>query len=245
MVAKSYQSLEVISDVFTINGRSYVKVRDKYGNPKQVRWYTDQEYQNMYKEKAPISNSSWMDNVQPETLGFKEGFVTVFRGNTYSVKDWLKEHGARFSALINWYIPSDIPLPESFPEGIEPVKLEWAAMIDPATGKFGSPDYIKAMIPAYIYSESKSDYVGTIGERSEFTVKLCSVRTIPTQFGYSNLYTFCDKDANIIIYFGTSTLSMEVGNKYRISAIVRDHSVYRNEKQTRVAYIKVKELIND
>ena len=48
MVAKSYQNMEIVSDVYMVSGRKYVKVRDNKGAEKQVRWYSDAEYAKMY-----------------------------------------------------------------------------------------------------------------------------------------------------------------------------------------------------
>ena len=43
MVAKSYQNLQQIGTPYSVNGRMYVKVAAPTG-PKQVRWYTENEY---------------------------------------------------------------------------------------------------------------------------------------------------------------------------------------------------------
>ena len=61
MVAKSYQSLEQLSDIYTVNGKKYVKVRLKSGAEKQVRFYSDIEYAKLYPEDketaaAPVND---------------------------------------------------------------------------------------------------------------------------------------------------------------------------------------------
>ena len=48
MVAKSYQGFEIVSDVYVVDGRKYVKVRNGKGSIQQVRWYSEKEYARMY-----------------------------------------------------------------------------------------------------------------------------------------------------------------------------------------------------
>ena len=41
-VAKSYQELEIVGDVFVSSGRQYVNVKLKSGKLKTVRWYNQE-----------------------------------------------------------------------------------------------------------------------------------------------------------------------------------------------------------
>ena len=50
MVAKSYQDLETVGDVFISSGKQYVNVKLKSGKIKSVRYYTEAEYYKMYPE---------------------------------------------------------------------------------------------------------------------------------------------------------------------------------------------------
>ena len=53
MVAKSYQTLEIVQEPFSENGRLYVKVKTKKGTIKKVRWYSEAEYARMYPDAEP------------------------------------------------------------------------------------------------------------------------------------------------------------------------------------------------
>lgn len=233
MVAKSYQGCPVVSDVYTINGKMYIKILDKRGNQKQVRWYSEAEYEKIYSTKI----------IKPQTIqekmGFAQGFITLLQGNTYLVKDWIKEQGGRYSEIYNWYFPSEVTLPAQYPEGIVPIQLTWEQMI--AAGAVESTDARKLLVESLIYPPSKSEWVGTIGERSEFCVRSLGSKTVNTQYGFMNIYDFVDEEDNVIKYLGSSHLKVEEGCHYVISATVKRHTTYHNEKQTQISYVKVKE----
>ena len=67
MVAKSYQSLETVGDVFSSSGREYINVKLKSGKIKTVRWYSDFEYRNMYPDESVAAAPS---KSVKEALGF-------------------------------------------------------------------------------------------------------------------------------------------------------------------------------
>ena len=94
MVAKSYQNLEVVGDVFTTKGRQYVQVRTKTGALKNVRWYSEKEYARMYPDE--VQEKSVVLKTQKEVLGFDNGFITIFKGNTYEDKEYFKMNSARY-----------------------------------------------------------------------------------------------------------------------------------------------------
>ena len=92
MVAKTYQSLEVVGDVYTAKGRAYVQVRTKNGALKQVRWYTEKEYAKMYPDEVKTASKDGDPHfkTQKEVLGFDKGYITIFKGNTYEDKEYFK-----------------------------------------------------------------------------------------------------------------------------------------------------------
>ena len=104
MVAKSFQKYEVVGEPYTRSGRSYVKVKTNTGSLREVRWYTDAEYKRMYPDDISIANHSNDPyyRSQKSVLGFDNGYITIFKGETYDYKDWFKEHGARYTRYWGW-----------------------------------------------------------------------------------------------------------------------------------------------
>ena len=77
MVAKSFQSYAIVSEVYTVNGRQYVKVQNpKTGSTRQVRWYTEDEYNKMYGVAEPQSIPF---KTQKIVLGFVNDYITIFK----------------------------------------------------------------------------------------------------------------------------------------------------------------------
>ena len=131
-VAKSYQELEIVGDVFVSSGRQYVNVKLKSGKTKAVRWYTDSEYRKMYPEAVAVDRSADpYYKPQKEVLGFTKGYITIFKGDTYSELDWFRASIARYARWWGWYIisteeiPEDLPEPESVEDGIEMIDVAW------------------------------------------------------------------------------------------------------------------------
>ena len=109
MVAKSFQEMEIVCEPYTLTGRMYVKVKNpKTGNVRQVRWYTDSEYAKLYPEaKADITTFK----NQKQTLGFEKGYITIFKGDTYTHIDWFRASICRYTRWWGWYVVSTEEIP--------------------------------------------------------------------------------------------------------------------------------------
>lgn len=80
--------------------------------------------------------------------------------------------------------------------------------------------------------------VGEVGERRDFNLKLTTVRSIETQYGYSYLHVMEDIAGNAIKYFGSARLGDE-GETLTVKATVKAHEAYRGLMQTVVSRPKV------
>lgn len=237
MVAKSYQKFEIVTDVYESNGRKYVKIRDDQGSIKQVRWYTDAEYRKMYKE-APAEEEFKRIRSKKDVLGFKEGYITIFKGDTYAVKDELSAAGARYTRFWGWGIPGGEPVPEL--EGIEPIRLDWDVV---ATGEndLRSESVIREAVDELLYEPSNSEFVGMIGERLR-GMHMTVVATVALDgfYGESTLHEFTDDDGNCYTWI-TSAKHLPEGHVYWVDGTVKDHQTYRNVKKTVLTRCRVSE----
>ena len=83
-----------------------------------------------------------------------------------------------------------------------------------------------------------SEYVGTIGERTDFAVKECKLlTTFDSDFGTTFLYRFIDKADNVLIWFASTTIETE--GVSQIKATVKNHTERDGVKQTIVNRVKV------
>ena len=193
MVAKSYQQYPTVGEPFTRNGRTYVTI-DMNGFHKSVRWYTEWEYKRMY----PNDVQAVQRRPLKEVLGFNEGYITIFKGDTYNVRGWLKDNGARYHNLFGWYIISTMGVPDEFPEGIEPLQLKYEDVFTDED-HLKPDEQVKRVIDRMTYEPDGSEYVGTVGERIEVTIKVERVITLNGYYGPSWMHIMRDEDGNVYV----------------------------------------------
>lgn len=118
LVAKSYQGLPVVEEPYVKSGKTYCKVKTKSGSVKEVRTYTQKEYDKMY----PAPPAKWKP--QREILGFGEdGYIIIFNG-AGPHEEFFEQSIARYHRVWGWYIPSNETVPV-LPDGVTAVMLPW------------------------------------------------------------------------------------------------------------------------
>lgn len=228
-VAKSYQSLPIIKTPYQVGSKFYVQVRLENGTEKQVRWYNDAEYAKMYPgEKADHSADPYY-KTQKEVLGFKNGYITIFKGDTYSCKEWFKENGARYTKFWGWSFSSEMEVPEDIPAGVEPMRLEWSVVGD--GDRLKNDDLVKAAIEAMTYEPDDSEFVGNIGDRIEVTLTVEKAIHLDGYYGPSTMHIMRDEDGNAFVWT-TAAKSWEEGVTKTLRGTIKDHKTYRNVNQT-------------
>lgn len=231
MVAKSYQGMEIVGNPYEVNGRMYVKVKNaKTGMERQVRWYSDAEYKKMYPG-AEIDHSKdpfWKS--QKEILGFKEGFITIFTGNTYEHKEWFKEIGCTYRKFWGWGLPGDIEVPSILPEGITPIRLEWSA-VGADNEKLKTDEQVRKVVESLTYEPSVSEFQGNIGDRIEIELTVNKAIRLDGYYGPSTMHVMSDADGNVFVWT-TGSKSWSEGSVKKVRGTIKDHKEYKNTKQT-------------
>ena len=229
MVAKSYQGLEILCEPYELTkGRLYVKVRTKSGANKEVRWYTDAEYAKMYPEaKEEVKPAGPTD--RKTALGFKNGYITIFKGDTYSYLDWFRSSSARFARPWGWYFTSETELPIGRPADLTPITLNWEDVS--VNDVLKSETDLKLIVENLIYEPLPSEFVGEIGERLDLMLTVDRALPIDSNFGHSTMHIFKDAADNIYTWT-TAAKTLVEGNTYHIRGTVKDHRTYKATKQT-------------
>ena len=240
LVAKSYQSLPQVGEEYTVNGRTYVKVRTKTGDLKQVRTYTQKEY-NKYNPEVKIIQPA---KSRRDILGFGEkGFIWLFKGKTpnatYENLNFFRDSPCRYTRVWGWYLPSDIEMPDPIPVDVEPVKLEWADVS--LEDQLIPDDQIVKVVEGLLYDAGTSEYVGKVGDRVEFDCTCTRASITQGAYGLSYFYVFTSDDGNVYTW-GTSARSLEEGHRYHIRGTIRDHITFRNNKQTVLKNCRVEQI---
>lgn len=229
--AKSYSNLPILEDVFIKNGKTYVTVSTKTG-PKDVRWYSDAEYRRMYgtfPEAEPASHKK--QSTQKQALGFENGFITIFKGDTYSALEWFQASSARFTRLWGWYFISTDEVPTDLPHGIKPVRLPWE-LVGNEDGTLKPEDVIVEIVESFRYDTTPSEYQGTIGQRLTLELVVSRIIDLENAFGSSTMFIMYDENSNCYIWTTSTSKNWEEGEIVHIKGTVKEHRVYRGEKQT-------------
>lgn len=238
LVAKSYQNLEQVTDVYEANGKQYVKVRMKNGSIKQVRAYSEAEYQK-YNPKVKVIQKA----KSPKDLyGFgEEGFIWIFKGDTYSALDWFRFQPTKFARMFGWYLSSTEEMPDPLPVGITPIKLYWKDVCDEDEWFFKDENEIRKFVDTLIYDSGTSEWIGDIGERLTLPLICTKIVHFDGSYGPSTLFSFEDDCGNVLTWNTTSSKNIEENYRYVIAGTVKDHSVFRNVKQTALSRCRIVE----
>ena len=228
-VAKSYQKLATYGEPFEENKRMYIVVINTRGEHKKVRWYTDAEYAKMYPEETPkvVKIRSTKD-----VLGFSKDYITIFKGDTYSLLEWFQEEPkCRYHSFWGWYVISEEELPE-IPAGIEPVQLKWedVAFVDEDCLK--PETVVRQAVDTLIYEPSPSEFQGEVGDRIDRTLTV--IKVTPLEEGYygpSTFFLFRDEYENEYCWT-TGSKSLDLGATYDVRGTIKSLQIYKGKKQT-------------
>lgn len=176
-----------------------------------------------------------------------EGKCYVAVGNTYKIKDELREAGAKWNATVNSWIFTEKP------ENYDTVELtaEECLVFHEDAGWCGwSPnvDFV-SLIASKLPQEEKliSEYVGQVGD------KVNEIVTLEHTFSYERrafgrswdtevvwIYKFRDDNGNILVWNTTSCKNnIEDGTRLHLTGKIKEHSEYKGEKQTVLTRCKV------
>ena len=236
-VAKSYTDWTRETEPYEANGRMYIKVRSPKGVSKQVRAYTEQEYQRLYGKPALATVQPDGDIALPHKvkniLGFQEGYIWIFKGDIEQAEYWFsKTPECRFHVTWGWYIVSTETVPFDMPSCIQTVQLPWEK-VGNADGTLLPKATIVQAIDELLYSGHPSKFQGNIGERLERTLVL--VNTIDlgeNQYGSSQMYCFEDLEQNQYAWITGVKKSWATGEELHLRGTVKNHDIYKNVKRT-------------
>ena len=224
---------------------------------KEVRLYTDKEFEQM--EKASIKAAEKREAAREQKMkaeyankrakwleenGFNENGVTWIyaKADSYEVKDSLKDAGFRFSKILLWHVAN---IPEGYEDKVVEITLDQVAEIGAWGEGFYKPDartfvddILKNCRPI---EESTSEWLFEEKERFyDYAVVLKSVRGMETRFGYTQLVKFEDANGNILQWWTAVEIKAEVGDQVLLTGTVKAHDEYKGVKSTTVTRCKIK-----
>lgn len=227
-------------------GRKYIE--------KTVRLYTKSEFENMEKanEKAREKRQAEQEErmkrefahrrqIWLETNGFNENEETyIVLGNSYSIKDQLKEAGWRYNGQLRRWMKGE---QTGVPAGYEVLKISAAEIIEfSAWGEGHFFSDAKNIIDSYekkIIPEEPSEWIGEIGKRITISVTLVRIGSYQNQYGISNIYNFKDENGNILVWFSKVDLKKDIDDTFNLTFTIKDHSEWNGKKNTVITRAKL------
>lgn len=214
--APSFANLERLSEPFEENGKEYILVKTKSGTTRKVRWYEEP----MKKIRSV-----------KEILGFAKGYITIFKGDTYSLLEWFQESTARYHKLWGWYFISEEELPE-IPAGVTPIQLKWEDVAFVDEDQLRPESQIKEHIDSLMYDPSPSKWQGEVGDRIDRTLTVIKVTPLADgYYGPSTFFLFKDEYDNEYCWT-TGSKSLELNATYEIRGTIKTLQKYKGKEQT-------------
>lgn len=219
---------------------------------KEVRLYTESEYNAAQKaserakakreEDAAAKKEKLMAESEKNMKEWwskngigEDGLIWIVTGDTYAIKDRLKELGCRFSPVLKWYSPVAIDVPEGY--GLMSIAFdevyEWQPLMNCAYFFENAQQKVEKKLQE-LAGPSKSEYVGTVGERlRNITAIYSSTRGFEGRYGYTFIHTFYQGD-NCLVWFTTKELPLEKGDVVDLTGTIKGFEEFRGVKTTQL-----------
>jgi len=186
-------------------------------------------------KKTPEINAKFLEKMGMNENG--ECFVVV--GNTYAIKDELKELGAKFNYTLLWHFDREV-------EGYKTVKVTADDIFDKNMyGQFmeteNTLNTVKKMLDNAI--EKKGEYIGNVGDKVTLTLTYKGYHTFETYYTYygelNYIYTFEDENGNTFVWVTSASKDFEENKTYTVKATIKAHKEYKGVKQTNLTRCRV------
>ena len=220
---------------------------------KEVRLYTDKEFEQMEKASAKAAEKREAAREQKmkaeyankrakwlEENGFNENGITWFyaKADSYEKKDFLKQLGMKFSKELLWHAPFLIP---EIADACVKIDIQDIATAT-AWGEYCYNPNVNDIIKSkMIIEKSDSKWIeGKINDRIQIKVSFVSKRIINTRFGLTNLYTFISENKNKIQWWSQTNIDFPKENIFTLVGTIKDFNEFKNEKITTLTRCKIK-----
>ena len=194
----------------------------------------------MIKEK--MTKSEWL-----KANGFSESGATyLVMGNSYKIKDSLKEAGFKFSPLLRWHADND---EYELPNGCHYYVLDYNNVFvwDEEKGvtfmQEGTREFLEDLFNPPRQSLSK--YQGAIGDKINISnCEVINVGGYAGGYGYTWIYTFRDKCENEYSWFTTVNKALSIGMVCNVAGTVKEFKEYKGVETTILTRCKI-EVTNE
>lgn len=174
-----------------------------------------------------------------------DGAVWVVLGETFPIKDYLKESGFKYCRELGWHGDHEIEI--SGKVTLKMFNFDDLAIVE-SNGFINWREDIfeiikKSKSESTLSGFSDSDFVGTPSERlKNLLVSVLAIKDFEGMYGYTKIYTFL-YGTNILTWFTSSDkVNLKVGDQIKLNGTVKDHREYNGIKQTMLSRCTIKEV---
>jgi hypothetical protein len=214
---------------------------------KEIRLYTESEYNAMQRakdrarEKKDAEMRADAERKQAEWLrrnGFNaEGYTYIVKGETYSIKDKLKDDGFKFDPVFMWH---QSQVPAGYEDKV--VTFHYNDLVE--FSAWGTGHYLtgakEKVQNAVNPPEEQPNSEWLEGDK---VINLCVTfvkkNGFQGRFGWTNIFTFQDENDNVLIWFTATEPDIKLGDNFFISGNIKDRTEYKGLKQTILTRVKI------
>ena len=214
---------------------------------KEVRLYTESEYNSMQKAKDRAREkkdeemraaASEKQKLWLKQHGFNEEGVTyIVKGETYSIKEQLKADGFRFDSILMWH-QSEVPA------GYEDKVVSFNCNNLIEFSAWGDGHFIesaqKIVREAVQPEEEQPNSEWLEGEKfSDLLVTFTKKSGFSGRFGWTNVFTFQTEEENVLTWFTSTEPEIKLGDSFFLSGKIKNRTEYKGLKQTVVTRCRI------
>ena len=187
------------------------------------------------KKQAAEANKRFFDRE-----GFNEDGVTwCVAGDTYSIKDELKEAGAKYSNILGWHFDHETEYKAFQVNADDVMTVDWAGRYNWYENLTEVATFIKELRDTNA-PESKSMWAGKQGEKIAVKAACEFITYWETAYGDQVMYKFRDGAGNVFVW-KTTWRDIDEGKTYNLTGTIKELGEFRGEKQTVLTRCKVTE----
>lgn len=194
-----------------------------------------------------------MDNQKPyksmrdwqKRNGFNENQITyVVIGNSFLIKDDLKDAGFKYSSLLHWHIPHKrFKLPKGY--CYRQLYFEDYFVWDEETHDCFLREGARKKLDQFfrVPAPTASRYQGEVGQRlTNIPARLTNASTFEDAFGFKWVYIFQDEMGNVYAWITSRLQPIAIGFRCILAGTVKNHAEYKSVPTTYLKNCHLAEL---
>jgi len=198
-------------------------------NAERARQKKDEEYKRKMQEEFADNEREW----KMQHGWSEDGISYVVSGNSYSIKDELKQNGFIYDPVLRWHKATK---DEKYADRLIEIRMDDVVEIS-AWGKGHYKSEAKDIVDKALAAtrpEVHSEWVGEVGEKiKDIRVQLVRKHTMETKYGVTTLYSFQTEEGNILNWWTSTFQTVEINDWVTIKyATIKKLDTYNDVKNT-------------